>query len=73
MVNEYFKGVTMPTGWERPPFFAGRDTPSLSELAETQKVKPLRNPSVLVGSIPSNQDVDDFLSVIYSARKQPGD
>jgi hypothetical protein len=43
---------------------------SLSRLAETQKVKPLTDPSVLAGAIPSSQDVDEFLSAIYGARRQ---
>jgi hypothetical protein len=42
---------------------------SLIELAEIQKVKPLRNPLTLVGAIPSDHDVDAFLGVIYSSRK----
>lgn len=41
----------------------------LDRLAETQKVKPLRNPAVLTGAIPADQDVDRFLEEIYSARK----
>jgi len=47
-------------------FYTGSD---LAELAEVQKVKPLRNPSTLAGAIPADQDVDEFLGVIYSARK----
>lgn len=42
---------------------------SLVELADAQKVKPFRNPSILAGAIPPDQDVDDFLDVIYSARR----
>ena len=42
---------------------------SLLKLAEMQKVNPLRNPPVLAGAIPADQDVDEFLEAIYSGRK----
>ncbi len=42
---------------------------SLSELAEKQKVGPLRDPSALAGAIPAEQDVDAFIEAIYSERK----
>ncbi len=45
-------------------FFAN---PSLSELMEN--VQPLDDPSILVGGIPADEDVDEMLRVIYEARK----
>jgi hypothetical protein len=41
----------------------------LGRLAEMQEVRPMRDPSVPVGAIPADQDVDEFLERIYSARK----
>jgi len=42
---------------------------SIGELAEMQHVKPLKDPSVLSGGIPDDEDVDEFLEAIYGARK----
>lgn len=42
---------------------------SIAELAQIQKVVPLGNPSILAGGIPDDEDVDDFLAEIYTARK----
>jgi hypothetical protein len=47
-------------------FFA---SPSLSELASVQKVKPMKDISSLAGGFPKDEDIDDFLEEIYSARK----
>ncbi len=47
-------------------FFSVR---SISELAAAQKVKPLRNVSTLAGAFPSDEDIDEFLEEIYSARR----
>ena len=47
-------------------FFA---TPSIHELADIQKVKPLRDVSTLAGGFPDDLNVDEFLEDIYSARK----
>lgn len=41
----------------------------LAELADMQKTKPLKDPGVLAGAIPSDTDVDAFLEEIYEARK----
>ena len=41
---------------------------SLSELAKTQGVKPLENPSLLVGGWPADEDVDEFLEKTYKER-----
>jgi hypothetical protein len=46
-------------------FFA---TKSISELAKIQGVKPLENPSILIGGWPADEDVDEFLEYIYKAR-----
>jgi hypothetical protein len=46
-------------------FFAGR---SIEELAEAQGVKPLSDPKQLVGGWPAEDDLDDFLEEIYTAR-----
>lgn len=43
--------------------------PSITELAALQKVSPLRDVSVLSGGIPKDEDVDEFLNDIYTARK----
>jgi hypothetical protein len=42
---------------------------SLAELAQIQKVGPLKDPSVLAGGIPDDEDLDEFLNDIYSARR----
>lgn len=47
-------------------FFA---SPSLSELASIQKVKPIKDASSLAGGFPQDEDVDEFLAEIYNARK----
>lgn len=45
-------------------FFANS---SLAELMDN--VKPLNDPSILVGGIPADEDVDEMLKVIYDARR----
>jgi hypothetical protein len=47
-------------------FFAN---PSIGELAALQKVKPMKDMSVLSGGIPDDEDVDKLLEGIYTARK----
>lgn len=42
---------------------------SIAELAQIQNVGPLTDPSILAGGIPDDEDVDDFLAEIYTARK----
>lgn len=42
---------------------------TIAELAQIQKVMPLRDPSMLKGGIPDDEDVDEFLDEIYRARK----
>jgi hypothetical protein len=46
-------------------FFSGR---SIEELAEAQGIKPLTDPKQLVGGWPAEDDLDDFLEEIYTAR-----
>ncbi len=46
-------------------FFSGR---SIEELAEAQGVRPLTDPKQLVGGWPADDDLDDFLDEIYTAR-----
>jgi hypothetical protein len=45
-------------------------TPSLSitELATMQNVKPMVNPSILIGGFPEDEDIDEFLSSIREER-----
>jgi hypothetical protein len=47
-------------------FFAN---PSIADLMAASNVQPLDDPSVLVGGIPPDEDVDEMLKVIYDARK----
>jgi hypothetical protein len=47
-------------------FFASQ---SLQELAEAQKIKPIKDVSGLAGTFPNDEDIDDFLKEIYSARE----
>jgi hypothetical protein len=42
---------------------------SISELAAKQKVKPLKDVSVLCGGFPDDENIDTFLEDIYNARK----
>jgi hypothetical protein len=42
---------------------------SLSELAATQKVKPLKDMADFASGFPPDEDIDEFLEEIYSARK----
>jgi len=42
---------------------------SIADLAHVQKVKPLKDLSVLAGAFESDEDVDRFLDEIYSARR----
>lgn len=42
---------------------------SISELALSQKVEPLKDPSVLLGGIPESENVDEFVGDIYDSRK----
>jgi len=44
-------------------------SPSITELANAQKVKPLSDLSALAGGIPTDLDLEEFLEEIYSARK----
>ena len=46
-------------------FFANR---SLSELAKIQGVKPLDDPSVLLGGWPEAENIDEFLEHLYKER-----
>lgn len=47
-------------------FFSPR---SISDLASAQKVKPAKNISSLAGGFPSDENIDEFLEEIYSARR----
>ncbi len=47
-------------------FFAAQ---TIEQLAIAQKVKPLKDISLLCGGFPKDEDVDDFIEEIYSARK----
>ena len=47
-------------------FFANQ---SIAELADLQKVEPLRDVATLAGGISAEDDVDEFLKEIYDARK----
>jgi hypothetical protein len=42
---------------------------SLSELATIQKVKPTKRVSMLSGGFPDDEDIDEFVEEIYSARR----
>ena len=42
---------------------------SISELAASQKVKPLKDTSTFASGFPPDEDIDEFLEEIYSARK----
>jgi hypothetical protein len=42
---------------------------SLDELADLQKVEPIRNSNVLAGGIPDSEDLDEFLRGIYESRR----
>lgn len=42
---------------------------SIAELAQIQKVAPLRDLSMLAGGIPDDENLDEFLNEIYTARK----
>jgi len=42
---------------------------TIQQLATAQKVKPMKDISILRGGFPKDEDVDDFLGEIYSARK----
>lgn len=46
-------------------FFANR---SLSELAKAQGVKPLHDPSVLLGGWPEDDNIDEFLEHLDKER-----
>ncbi|PYP86390.1 MAG: hypothetical protein DMG65_18955 [Candidatus Angelobacter sp. Gp1-AA117] len=46
-------------------FFANK---GLSELAKTQGVRPLDNPSVLLGGWPDDENIDEFLEHTYKER-----
>lgn len=46
-------------------FFAGH---TLLELAEIQGVEPLLDPKTLLGGLPPDEDVDQFLEEIYAGR-----
>jgi hypothetical protein len=42
---------------------------SLSELAASQRVKPPKDISSIASGFPEDEDIDEFLEEIYSARK----
>ncbi len=42
---------------------------SIAELAQIQSVVPLKDPSILAGGIPEDEDLDEFLNDIYTARR----
>jgi len=42
---------------------------SIAQLAEIQKVVPLKDPSILAGGIPEDENLDEFVEEIYRARK----
>jgi hypothetical protein len=42
---------------------------SIEELARAQNITPLKDPSVLSGGIPEDEDVEDLLREIYNARR----
>lgn len=42
---------------------------SIAELAKIQKVAPLKDLSTLAGGIPDEENLDDFLNEIYTARR----
>jgi hypothetical protein len=46
-------------------FFASK---SLTDLAKSQGVKPLANPSVLIGGWPADENIDEFLEQTYKER-----
>lgn len=46
-------------------FFSGK---SIEELAEAQGVKPLTDPKKLIGGWPAEDNLDEFLEEIYTAR-----
>jgi hypothetical protein len=41
----------------------------LDSLVAAQGIKPMRDLSVLSGGLPADEDVDEFINEIYSARK----
>jgi hypothetical protein len=45
------------------------DNKSLPDLAAAQGVEPINDIAQLAGGFPSDEDVDEFLMDIYSARK----
>ena len=47
-------------------FFANS---TIKELAATQRVKPIKNVSVLAGALSKDEDIDEFLSEIYKGRE----
>ena len=47
-------------------FFSNKN---LDELADVQNVRPLKDPSKLVGGFPADEDLDAFLREIYESRK----
>jgi hypothetical protein len=47
-------------------FFAN---PSLDELMTARNIKPIDDPSIFVGGIPADEDIDEMLRVLYDARK----
>ncbi len=51
---------------DRKESFAKR---SISELAEIQGVKPVKDPSSLTLAWLADEDVDEFLEMIYKDRK----
>jgi hypothetical protein len=42
---------------------------SIAELAQIQRVVPLKDASTLEGGIPEDEDLDEFLNEIYTARR----
>lgn len=47
-------------------FFTSR---TIEELAKIQGVKPVKNPSDLMGGWPADEDVDEFLDYVYKERR----
>jgi hypothetical protein len=67
--KEYcFQTITSDSSSPSPEqqFFAGT---SIEELARAQNVAPLKDPGVLSGGIPEDEDVEDLLREIYNARR----
>lgn len=42
---------------------------TIEELSEAQGVKPLKDPSILAGAWPADEDLDEFLKETYRSRR----